>query len=69
METKKCNVCEEEKSLNKFALKNKATGKRIARCKDCMNKVCKELYMSNRTDRKQRQKQKGGVAKMVYACD
>jgi len=45
---KKCNHCEEQKSLEQFSKNKKAKDGLQGKCKDCMNKLYKKDYYSNR---------------------
>ena len=44
MEKKKCNCCEVEFPIGKFAFKNKEKGKRVTFCDECRKVKSKESY-------------------------
>jgi hypothetical protein len=44
----KCTICQEEKSVEAFAWKNKAGGVKHSRCKECQREVMKNHYRANK---------------------
>lgn len=49
METKKCNRCEEEKSLSEFLFRNKENGTYHSACRICYKEIRKNSYNNNKS--------------------
>lgn len=46
--SKKCTGCNQEKDISEFSWKNKAKGKKLARCKVCYSEYRANYYIKNR---------------------
>jgi len=49
-DTKKCTTCGVTKSIAEFALKDKASGRRSAKCRACQNEYSRDHYVRKRED-------------------
>lgn len=48
METRICSMCNEEKDIEAFPLRNQFTSRRQSHCKDCKSKMGKNWYAENK---------------------
>ena len=49
MGTRTCRLCDNEKALGEFPLRNKATGKRGNHCKECQKVYARAHYKANKS--------------------